>query len=70
MFYIDGIEISFIKSLYYKSEKLYSFELAVKYIEKKFKFKWNFYKVLSAIKFIILLNNINFFKDNINIKDL
>jgi len=68
--YINGIETNFIKSLYYKGEKPYSPKLTVKYIEKEFEFKWNFYKVLGAIKFIILLDNINCFKDKINVKDL
>ena len=70
MFYIDGTEISPIKSLYYKGKKPYSPKLAVKYIEKEFEFKRNSYKALSAIKSIILLNNINHFKNKINTKDL
>ena len=39
MLYINEIEINPIKNLYYKSKKLYSPKLTVKYIEKKFKFK-------------------------------
>jgi len=70
MLYINGIKISFIKSLYYKDKKLYSFKLIVKYIKKEFKFKWNFYKVLNTIKFIILLDNINYFKNKISVKNL
>ena len=70
IFYINEIEINFIKSLYYKNKKLYSSKLAVKYIKKKFEFKWNFYKALNTIKFIILLNNINYFKNKIYIKNL
>jgi len=70
MLYINGIEISFIKNLYYKNEEPYNFKLIVKYIEKEFKFKWNFYKALGAIKFIILLNNINCFKNKISVKNL
>jgi len=68
--YIDEIEINFIKNLYYKDEKPYSPKLTVKYIEKKFEFKWNSYKALNAIKSIILLNNINYFKNKINAKNL
>ena len=70
IFYINETKINFIKSLYYKDEKSYSFKLTVKYIEKKFKFKRNFYKTLNTIKFIILLNNINRFKNKTNIKNL
>ena len=68
--YIDGIEINPIKNLYYKGEEPYSPKLAIKYIKKEFKFKRNSYKALNAIKFIILLNNINCFKNKINAKNL
>jgi hypothetical protein len=68
--YIDNTEYTPDKSLYYKlnsdshmTNKPYSPELAIRYIDKKAKFERNQVKTLSAIKSIILQENINRFKD-------
>jgi hypothetical protein len=45
------------------TNKPYSPELAIRYIDKKAKFERNQVKTLSAIKSIILQENINRFKD-------
>jgi hypothetical protein len=68
--YIDNTEYTPDKSLYYKSNsdshvtnKPYSPELAIRYIDKKAKFEQNQIRTLSAIKSIILQENIDRFKD-------
>jgi hypothetical protein len=70
--YIDNTEHTPDKSLYYKldsdshvTNKPYSPELAIWYINKKAKFERNQIKTLNAIKSIILQENINRFKDKI-----
>jgi hypothetical protein len=75
--YIDGTEASPNKALYYKtstdniiSDKPYSPELGVKYIEKEQEYQRNTKKALGAIKSIISIDNIDRFKDKTNAKDL
>ena len=68
--YIDSTETSPDKSLYYKtstdgtiSDKPYSPELGVKYMEKELEYQRNAKKALGAIKSIISIDNIDRFKD-------
>ena len=75
--YIDGTELSPNKALYYKantdgtlSDKPYSPELGVKYIEKELEFQRNNKKALGAIKSIISLDNIDRFKDKTSANSL
>ena len=64
--YIDSTETSPDKSLYYKtstdgtiSDKPYSPELGVKYMEKELEYQRNAKKALGAIKSIISIDNID-----------
>ena len=75
--YIDGSELSPNKALYYKantdnsiSEKPYSPELGVKYMEKELEFQRNSKRALGAIKSIISTENIDRFKDKTSAKAL
>jgi hypothetical protein len=68
--YINNTEQAPDKSLYYESDsdshmtnKPYSPELAIRYINKKAKFERNQIKALGAIKSIISTDNVNRFKD-------
>jgi len=68
--YINNTKQAPDKKLYYKldsnghvTNKPYSLELAIWYINKKAKFERNQIKALSAIKSIISLDNVNRFKD-------
>ncbi len=75
--YIDGTELSPNKSLYYKTntdgiitDRPYSPELAVKYIEKELEFQRNNKRALGAIKSTISIENIDRFKDKTNASSL
>jgi hypothetical protein len=69
--YINSTKEALNVTLYYKDFKtLYSLELAIKYINKKTKFKENSLKALSAIKSIILLENIKRFSNRKDAKEL
>ena len=62
--YINDSENKPNKSLYYNSEdKVYSPELAVKYIEKELEFEKNSKKALETIKSTISKENIDRFKN-------
>ena len=75
--YINNTEHIPDKLLYYKSDsdghvtnKPYSPELAIRYIDKKAKFERNQIRTLGAIKSIISSDNIDRFKDKITASDL
>jgi hypothetical protein len=54
MFYINNTETTFDKDLYYKSStETFSFDLIIKYINKKTEFEYNSIKTLGIIKTII-----------------
>ena len=56
--YINGTEKAPNKDLYYKDDKPYSTELAIKYIDKESEFQRNSLRALGAIKSIISIDNI------------
>src|ERR1700712_5801899 len=75
--YINSTKVTPDKSLYYKtstdntiSDKPYSPELGVKYMEKELEYQRNAKKALGAIKSIISTDNIDRFKDKTSARDL
>ena len=68
--YINGKETAPNKDLYYKDEKPYSNELAIKYIDKESEFQRNSLRALGAIKSIISIDNIKRFKNKTEAKEL
>jgi hypothetical protein len=75
--YIDGTEAAPNKAMYYKanidntiSNKPYSPKLGVRYIEKEQEYQRNSKRALGAIKSIILIENIDRFKDKTSAKSL
>jgi hypothetical protein len=69
--YIKGTKLAPDINLYYKdSNTPYSPELAIRYIDKKTKFKENSLRTLGAIKSIISLDNIKRFSDKKDAKEL
>ena len=84
MSYINGIEITLNKRLYYNIEIIikegkeiniyiiepFIKELSIKYINRIFKFNRNNKRALSALKLVILNDNNDRFKDKTSSKDL
>ena len=75
--YINNTKHTPDKSLYYKSDsdghvtnKPYSPELAIRYIDKKAEFEGNQIRTLGAIKSIISSDNVDRFKDKTTASDL
>jgi hypothetical protein len=69
--YIKGTKLALDINLYYKdSNSPYSPELAIRYINRKTKFKDNSLRALGAIKLIISLDNIKRFSDKKDAKEL
>jgi len=70
MTYINRKETAPNKDLYYKDDKPYSNELAIKYIDKESEFQRNSLRALGAIKSIISIDNIKRFKNKTEAKEL
>ena len=68
--YINGKETALNKDLYYKDDKPYSNELAIRYINREAEFQRNSLWALGAIKTIILIDNIKRFKNKTTAKEL